>query len=151
MVPIRATAAVTPRLAETSPDGRVRRSGSRRLRLHSRSNRTDSWRGPRGSWVCDPGEAGTAPSIGRGSVAAPAANHVPGDSPAGGSAASTHRAPDDSRTSCLRRQNTAQRGQIPGDDGGQLQKVRHVGSSPTPQAQQSPLCPPAHSRCIRRA
>ena len=66
------------------------------------------------------------------------------------SAVSTRREPVDSRTSCLDRQNTAERAQIPGKDGGCLQKVLALdsGLDPAPHAEQSPLCPSAHGGWI---
>jgi len=52
--------------------------------------------------------------------------------------------------SCLDRQNTAERTQIPGKDGGRPQKVLvfDPGLDPTPQADQSPLRPSAHGGWI---
>src|SRR5581483_3603058 len=69
------------------------------------------------------------------------------------SAVSTRRELDDSRTSCLERQNTADRAKIPGNDGGRPQKVGADGASldPATQAEQSAVCPPAQSGRIRRA
>ncbi len=85
--------------------------------------------------------------------AGPAANHAPADSPAGESAVSTRREPGDSRTSCLDRQNTAERTQIPGKDGGRPQKVLALSSGPhpAPHAEQAPLCPSAHGGWIGQA
>ena len=67
-----------------------------------------------------------------------------------GSAVSTRRELDDSRTSCLHGQNTAERAQIPGDNGGCPQKVPALESAlyPAPQAGQSPLRPSAHGGWI---
>ena len=85
-------------------------------------------------------------------MAAPAANRAPVDSPAAESAVSTRREPGDSWTSCLDRQNTADRAEIPGKDGGCPQKVHAMssGRQPAPHAEQSTLCPSAHGRGIRQ-
>jgi len=79
--------------------------------------------------------------------AGPVANRVLADTPVTESAVSVHRARCDSRTACLNWQNTAERAQIPGKDGGRPRKVLALGSDldPAPQAEQSPLCcPSAH-------
>ncbi len=117
-VPRRAIGAVTPRLAGTSPGDRVRRSESRHRRGHSRNSRRGLCCYPPGSLGCDLHAKGTAPSIGRGSVAAPGANPARADSPSRESVLSSRRWLRDSRTSCLDGQNTAERGQIPRNDGG---------------------------------
>jgi hypothetical protein len=86
-------------------------------------------------------------------VVAPAANHAPADSPAEESAVSTRRERGDSRTSCLDRQNTAERAQVPGNNGGCSQKVLALtsGPHPTPHREQSPLCPSTHGGWIGQA
>ncbi len=62
-----------------------------------------------------------------------AANHDPVDNPAEESAVSTRRDPGDSWTSCLDRQNTAERAQIPG-------KERPIGARWMDRASVSDLC-----------
>ena len=49
-------------------------------------------------------------------------------------------------------QNTTERAQIPGKDGGCVQKVPvfNSGLDPAPQAEPSPVCPSAQGRWIRR-
>src|SRR5713101_3287816 len=113
-----AIAGAVPALLEISLGGRVQRSESHHRRDHSRSSRTGSCWDPPESWADDRHEGDTAPSTGRGSVAGPAANPEPADSSAAKSAVSTRQEPGDSRTSCLDGQNTADRGPIPGKDGG---------------------------------
>ena len=56
-------------------------------------------------------------------------------------------------TSCLQRQNTAERAQIPGKDGGCLQKAVawRAELHPAPHAEQSPLCPSAQGGWIGQA
>ena len=114
----RATAAAMPRPAETSPGDTVRRSESHRRRGRSRNSRTGSCRGPPESWACDRRAADTAPSSGR--------RESPGRLPIVGvqivqqrnllfqliERLSIH------GLSCLHGQNTADRGPIPGKDGG---------------------------------
>jgi hypothetical protein len=56
-------------------------------------------------------------------VSEPTANGALADNPAVESAVSTRRQPGDSWASGLKPQNTADRAQIPGNDGGCLQKV----------------------------
>src|SRR5229473_3608931 len=82
-----------------------------------------------------------------------AANHDPVDNPAEESAVSTRRDPGDSWTSCLDRQNTAERAQIPGKESGCSQKVlaSSAGPHPAPHAEQSPLGPSAQGGWIGQA
>ncbi len=58
----------------------------------------------------------------------------------------------DSWTACLDWQNTADRAEIPGKDGGCPQKGRpdDSGGQPAPHAEQATLCPSAHARGIRQ-
>src|SRR6202035_1284330 len=79
--PSRAIDAATPKLAGTSPGDSVLQNESRHRRDHSRSSRTGSCWDPPGSLACDLHAEGTAPSIGRGLVAEPAANRVLRGSP----------------------------------------------------------------------
>jgi hypothetical protein len=69
------------------------------------------------------------------------------------SVVSVRREHDDSRTSCLERQNTAECAQIPGKDGGRPQKVPFFdsGLEPTAQADKSSLCPSADGGWIWQA
>src|SRR6266852_2353721 len=123
MAPSRAIGRVAPALARTSPGDSLRQSESRHHHDHSRSSRTGSYWDLPGSCVCDRSAADTTPSIGHGSVPGSAANPEPADSPVEESAVSTRRGPGNSWTFCLQRQNTAERAQIPGKDGGCVQKV----------------------------
>jgi hypothetical protein len=67
--------------------------------------------------------ADKAPGSGRSRWAAPVANRVFADTPATESVVSVHQGLFESRTACLDPQNTADRAEIPGKDGGRSQKV----------------------------
>src|SRR5262249_7467729 len=117
----RAIGIATPGLAGTSLGDRVQQSESRPHRGHSRSSKKGCCGDPPGSLACGLYAKGTAPSIGHGGVAATGANPAPADSPGAESDVSNRRELGDSRTSCLNRQNTAERTEIPGHGGGRPQ------------------------------
>src|SRR5258708_14269758 len=139
-----------PRLVGTSPGDSLQQSESGHHHDRSRSSRTGSYGDRPGNWVCDRSAADTIPSIAPGSIVGSAANHELADSPAEKSAVSTRQGPGNSWTSCLQRQHTAERAQIPGKDGGCLQKVPVPNSNldPAPQTDQSPLRPSAYGGWI---
>src|SRR5262245_42393234 len=143
---------VTSALAGTSPDERVGQSESRRRRVRSHSSRTDSFQGRRESWACDLHGAGTILSICPHGAVWPVPSHVPRDTPITESAASTRRELVGSRASCLDAQNTADRAQIPGNDGGFPHKVlTETCARPAPQGDQPSSCPSPERRRIGQA
>jgi hypothetical protein len=100
------------------------------------------------------GTEDTTPSTGRGPVAGSAANLDPVDSPAAKSAVSTRREPGGSRTSCLGRQNTADRRPVPGKDGGRdrgtpANSLPELGCQQNSHRQQAPG-PAPHGGWVRR-
>jgi len=148
--PITAHAAIpaaSPRPGETPLGDRAQRSGLC-LRLDgNHSNGTSFCWGQRESWAYGRRAAGTTPVGGRSRWVGPAANRVLADISTSESAVSVHRVLFDSLTACLDWQNTADRVEIPGNDGGCPQKVFPAGSSrdPAPEAEQPTLCPTAQS------
>jgi hypothetical protein len=68
-------------------------------------------------------------------VAALGANSVFADNSAEESAALSHREPVDSRAAGLDRQNTTERSEIPGNDGGRAQKALATESNPEAKAE----------------
>jgi hypothetical protein len=85
-------------------------------------------------------------------VAAPETNRAHVGNAATESAALDRRELGESRTSCLEWQNTAECPEIPGNDGGSLQKeiVGRSGFDPAVEGEQAKLCPTAQGGWIGR-